>query len=664
MRDTSLYKTYKSDEDKAEVYNHRLGIADRDFDKWKEQAENWWARYENKAMLNQYTPKGHRVNVPTGVATIDSLFSALTAIDVDFIAEAKGRTLPEQAELATAALGVEWEACRVQEDANDAIKDSLIVGIGWVKVAYEYVSTWKTMPRRREDILADIDAYLAQEAAERDYTPTADEIAANIPLEEDMEMVIRDRIVVDYVPWDRIRFDPTARRVTDIRWVAQVTEMSLYEVQENPTFRDYVKRTQGGLKKLDQLKADSTIDLDLLGLMGKPTDDDGRCTVVEMWDFETGTVCTFVKGAKWLLNEQVNPFGTAYEMADRSPFVPLVLRKSTRRVRGVSDMELMAPSLDELNVYRSKLATFVERFVPKVLGPEDGLTDTGKQNLQSPEFGAYVEYAREASAQDFNPMSPPVLPSEVFGLPDRLENSIREATGVNELMRGLFPDRKRTATETAQVVSASSARQSEKRNTLELWFVDIAKRMLTLMQAYYTGDRMTQYVDDTYGNVAWEWTPEDILGEFELSITLTPREARDRQALRDEAMTVLNVVGPFSQPDQNGQSVVDRAALLRWTLKHFGLQNREILELLNLPEEQQMQAMAQQQMMAGQAAAQGGVVDPSMVPGPMDPNALAAAANPGAVPPDIAAAAVGGIGPGVPSAVQQVSESAGVRTKG
>lgn len=660
MRDTTLYKTYKTDKDKADVYNHRLSIADHEFDRWKEQGDNWWARYENRPQPNQYTPKGHRVNTPTGTATIDALFSALTAVDVDFLAHAKGHTEPDQAELAGAALSTEWRACRVQEDANDAIKDALVVGIGWVKVAYEYVTTWETMPRTSEDIRLDIDRLLAEAEEAGTPPPTADQVTELVAFEEDAEVVVRDRIVADYVPWDAIRWDPTAKRVKDIRWVAQLTQLPTYEVQENPAFREYVKRSQGGLKKLTELKADSSIDPDLLGA-GKPTDDDGRVTVVEFWDFETGTVCTFVKGADWLLNEGVNPFGGMYELQDRSPFVPLVLRKSTRRVRGVSDMELMAPSLDELNVYRSKLATFVERFVPKVLGPEDGLTDAGKQNLQSPEYGALVEVAREADVGQFQPMNPPVLPSEVFGLPERLEQGVREATGVNELMRGLFPDRKRTATETAEVVSASSARQSEKRNTMEQWFIDIAKRMVILMQAYYEGERMLRYVDETYGEVAWAWTPEDILGEFDLEISLTPRESKDRQSERDEALALLNVLGPFSEADQTGASVVDKAALVRWVTKKYGLSNREILELLNLPEEQQAQQMAMQQLQAGQAGAAGGVVDPSMVPGPLPPGELAALTNSGAVPSDIAAAGMGGFGPFAPDAAEAVSESAGVR---
>lgn len=660
MRDTTLYKKYGSDKDKVKVYNHRLGLADREFEKWQPAADRWWSRYENVPQVNQHTPKGHRVNVTTGTATIDALFSALTAVDVDFLALPKGRTSPEQAELATAALQTEWRALRIQEDANDAVKDALVASIGWVKVGYEYTTAMSRVPRPVEDVNAEIVALVneAQEAGDR--APTADQIAELVPLEEDVEQVLRDRVVVDYVAWDDIRFDPTAKRVKDIRWVAQVTKLPTYEVQQNPAFRQYVQDSTGSYKKLDELKADSTISHDLLG-SGRPTDDDGRVTVVEFWDFETGTVCTFVKHADWLLYEDANPFGGMPEMCDRSPFVPLVLRKSTRRVRGLGDIELLETTLEEMNIYRSRLATFIERFVPKVLAPEDAFTEAGKVNIQNGEYGAIVEYAREADPSGIQPMNPPVLPSEVYGMDERLERQAHEDTGANELMRGLFPDRKRTATETAEVVSASSARQSEKRNILELWFLDIARRIITLMQAYYTGERMLQYVDETYGQVAWEWAPEDILGEFELQLSLTPKEANDRQQMQDEAMTVLNVLGPFSQPDQSGASVVDQASLIKWVLKRFGLENREIVELLNLPEEQQAQQMAAQQVQAGQAAAAGGVVDPSMVPGPLPADELAAFTNQGAVPPDIAAAAVGGIGPGVEGAVEAVSESAGVR---
>jgi len=50
----------------------------------------------------------------------------------------------------------------VNPRANQAVKDALLVGIGWVKVAYEYHSEKKNLPRTDEDVSADIEALIAE----------------------------------------------------------------------------------------------------------------------------------------------------------------------------------------------------------------------------------------------------------------------------------------------------------------------------------------------------------------------------------------------------------------------------------------------------------------------------------------------------------------------
>lgn len=650
----NVYKIYKTDADKTKVYEHRLKLAEDDFRKWEKEARDAISRYENVPKEDQYTPTGHRVNVPSGTAIIDALFSSLTATDVDVLVSNMGQGSTDQADLATAALAKEWRIARVQQRANKAIKDALLCGIGWVKVGYDYQEATTTMPRLQEDIRREV-TNLVNSRIESGDEVDMDEILSGVPLVNEVQYALRDRIVVDYVPWDMVRFDPTAKQVEDIRWIAQITKLPAHEVKENEIFREYAKRSRGGLRKLEELDPDSSIESRGLGI--DPDDDDERITVIEFWDFETGTVCTFAKGKDWLLNETANPFSLNLDMQDKSPFVPLVLRVSPQRVRGVSDMALVLPTLDELNMYRSRLATYLERMSPKLLGPEDGLTDAGKENLRSREYGAYVEYAQTADPGAFRPLDPPAMPSEIFDVPTRLEQQIREATGVNELMRGLFPDRKRTATETAEVVSASAARQAEKRNTLEQFYIDVAKRMLQLMQMFYDAPRMLRYVTD-FGDVPWQWDAEDLQFEYDLELSLTPKESETRQSRRDDALAMLNVLGPLSQPGPDGSSAVDVKTLLKWFLMNYGLDRSDVAELLNTPGQQQTQRMEQQQIAAAQTQAVQGAPNPAMNPGPMSASELAAVTNAGQIPPEMLQGATGTT-PVSPGLAEQVSEQGG-----
>jgi hypothetical protein len=659
------YRVGQTDADKVKRYDHRMFIAQAEFDKEKDHFLDWWHRYENLPRRKQVTGKGHRVNVPTGVSVIDSLFSMMTAVNIDVILSAKGATTRPQAELATAALSHEWDLLGIQSEGNAAIKDASVVGIGWVKVGYEYSSQVSTDPRPREDVMGDLVELMRQASAARSNgvknVPEYDDIVGMVPIEEEVEHVLRDRIVVDYVPWDRILVDSTAKRIEDVKWVAQVTPMRVEDVRDNAAFQEYVKRTRGGTKRLKEIRGESTFEDDVLP-SGTVSDDDLFVKVYEFWDLEAGTVCTFIKGQDWLLNESANPFALNLDYKHRNPFVPCVLRKTATRLRGVSDMELIAPSLDEADVYRSATATFVERFVPKVAVEEDALTVEGKAALANNEYGAVVSYATGKDAPVA--LNPPVLPAEVFDMDHRIEETIRDAVGSNELTRGQFPDRKRTATETSEVVSASNARHAERRNTLETFWSDVANRVLQLMQLFYDQKRMTRYVDPTYGAVAWEWDADDVAMEYGLSVSLTPKEEPTAQSKRDDALAFFNFMVPLAQPGPDGSSPVDIVALVAWLATEYGISKQDQLAFLNLPEEKQAQQLAAQQNVAAMGSAAQGQPNPGLTTGPLDPGSVAALTNQGAVPPEVAAASAA---PGAAlsgQAVEAASESAGVRLPG
>ena len=658
-----MAREYATDADKVKAYNHRLKQAEDIFDQEATTVAPWVKRYENKPRLEEYTPKGHRTSVPTGTAIIDALFSSLTATDIDLIVTAIGGGTDDQEYLATAALSKEWDVTKANHRTAAAIKEALLIGIGWARVDYEYYAEPTEVTREDADIRADIEKLL-QEAEDSDgavATPDALQIAALVPVTEVQDTVLKSRIVVNFVPWDQLRVDPTATRLEDIRWYCQVQKLPADELQENPIYKAYTNHAGTG-KKLKDLKGDLQLDLGLVIPDARPVDEDMRVTVYELHDIETGTVCTFAKGADWLLNEAPEPLAINEDPEDRVPFVPLVLRSSTTRVRGVSEMELMMPTLKELDIYHSRLATYLERYSPKIIAEKGAITEAGKRAMRSQEYGAVVEM-EAGRVQDIKPFEPPQLPSEVYNVPDKLEQALRDATGVNELMRGLFPDRKRTATETAEVVTASAARQAEKRIQLERFYKGIARRILQLMQMFYTEDQLVRYLDYE-GPIEWNWTADDIIFETKLEVALTPKEELSRQQKRDEGMMLLNTFGPLAVPDpQSGQVMVDKVTLMRIVGDKMGVSRKDLSQLIPTAFQQQQQMLANAQNTAQQAQAQVGMVDPSLTPGPAGADQLARATNQGQIPPEILAAAAGNV-PGTPQAVGQVSENLGVKGTG
>jgi hypothetical protein len=303
-------------------------------------------------------------------------------------------------------------------------------------------------------------------------------------------------------------------------------------------------------------------------------------------------------------------------------------------------MEVISTSLDEETLYRSNMATYLARTVGKLLGPEDALSPEGKEALKSDQWNEYVGLMNGHQANEISPLAPPQLPQEFFQQDEKVQNDIRENTGTNELMRGMFPDKRRTATETNEVVSASSARQSEKRNVLERFYMDIAWRILSYIQLFYDKPRLSRMVDlENFSEVEWEWTADDVVMEADLEINLTPKEPNTREDQHNLAIELINTYGPIAQVPG---SPVDLEGVVTVAAELMGLDKQTIMRILTTKEERQQEQQEALQVQQQQAQAGAGETpQPMNTPGPMSGADLAQAVNPGEVPGDQMAAIAG-----------------------
>jgi hypothetical protein len=623
------YKVYKDVKDQLKLYDRRLQIAEKKFKEWEPDVKKRYKRYRQELLPTQVTADGHRISTPSGTATIDSLFSSLTAVQVDLEIENIGQGTRDQAYVTELGLKQEWRVTKAQRKSHPAIKDALIADIGWVKTYYEYAEHDEAYDRSEADMQADIeDVYMAA-LDDGGELPDPAEVSRATAKEEVVTIVDIDRICVEYVPWASLRWDPTASRLRDIRWVAQVTKLPLEEVRENADYIEFCGQHNNG-KKLRELTADGQLE-EVAGQTDIPEDSD-MVTVYEVWDLQTAKVFTYAKGRDFLLYEAPNPFAIYPDIWDRSPFVPCVLREDPESVMGVSDMRIIMPLLDELDTMHSNLATYVDRYTPKHLVKGGMLTESGKKALKSREYGIQVEVEQGYEpSTDHKEINPPPLPSEIFAIPQRLEQEIREATGVSDLMRGLFPEgTRRSATETEQVAAGTASRQSEKRNLLEEFYLTLARKILLLMQAFYDRERIARAVDE-YGEFQWEWSNEDIVLDAELHITLTPVEEKTLQNKKDDAMALVNLLGPLP--------IVDQAALITYVLEEFNVPRTLISEIVKTPEDVQVQQQQELQVQGEQAAvAAGAPPNPTNLPGPFAGADVGAVANTGELPPNLAGA--------------------------
>lgn len=582
MAKNQVFRVYEDEETMLAVYRRRLKMADVDYERREPEYRSFMERYRNEATEDQMTEDGTRVNVTQGVGTIDTMFSSLTAVDVEFILKRKGKATEAQAIAATIALNQAMRDTKMQRRAKKAIKDALIVDAGWVKVYYDYAEDVEVRDRPESAVRMQVAELLG-----KDPSLDTEALEKMVKMTEEVPIILRDRVCVDYVPFTDIRYDISAKQIEDARWVAQVTKMPAEEVRFNPSWRAFVLKRYGeveGARKLDELEGDSNITagMDYADVEGLGPDDsvadDARCSIVEMWDLETGLVTTYPKNSQDLiLYQRPNPLMLNMDLEDRNPFKCLIIRDDPSNLEGLGDMRVIMPSLEELDHYRTNIARHVERSIPKVWGPKDAIGQQGRKALESDEWMAYVGLEQSHSFQEIGQPTLPTVQAEVYSLQERIQAEIEETTGQNEITRGVFPSKRTTATEAQLVTTGGQARQGERRSCLEEFYIDIAGTALQLMQLFYDHERMVRYVGDAGDEFEWTFTKEDIAMEADIEISITPKENLTREERFQRAIFVANMLLPLPE--------ADRANIMQWTLREAGIDDDLIRTMVKTPEE-------------------------------------------------------------------------------
>jgi hypothetical protein len=491
-----------------------------------------------------------------------------------------------------------WRDTKGQKRAKHAIKDALLADVGWVKVYYDYKEDTDT----RDVPKAALEAQILELFGANLSDVTEEQVAAavesgDLKAVEEVTVVMRDRVCIDYVPWDLIRYDPTARQIEDMRWVAQYTVYPEHEVKNNPAWREFAATRYGarkGPKMLDDLSSDShassgtDYDANLLNDFGEDEEgDDDRITIIEMWDFETGLVTVYPKDHDDLvLHQRMNPLMFNLDLEDRNPFKPLIVRDDPDNFEGLGDMRVIFPGLEELDEYRSNQATYVARTIPKFFGPQDALDNDGKEKFKSPVWGEFVPLAGGHGKDSIGQVQIPSLPQEAYQIPEQVQAEMKEATGVNEPMRGVFPSKRTTATETQIVTGKGEERQSERRGALADWYIAIARTAMQLMQVFYDQERMMRFTDDLGQEFEWHWNKEDIALDADLKIAITPVENLTRDQRIQRAIQYMNLALPLPE--------TDRGELMKFVAREMGLRDDLVRSIVKSDQEVQMEQQAQQ----------------------------------------------------------------------
>ena len=436
-----------------------------------------------------------------------------------------------------------WRHYECQKEFRRAVKDTLIVGHGWVKTGYRFVE---------KDVETD---------APRE---TADELADASPesITESAQIITEDRPFVERIsPFD-VFVDSDCTSMSDLRWIAQRIRRPLSDVKKDKRYNS-VARNDAQPSHYSRYGLDGVRGRDHPRPSVEPED-----TYVEIWeyyDIDSGKMSVFCDGGdKFLVNPTEIPFSFGH------PFVMIPNYEVPDYFYPMGELEAIEPLQMELNQTRTQMMNHRKRFSRKWLYKESAFDADGRSALESDEDNVMVPVISEESINSVvGPMPAIISPPEFYNQSELISSDIDRVSGVSEYQRGSLPEIRRTATEAGIIQDAANARSSDKLALIERSIAEVARRLVALAQEFMTGEAAVR-VAGTGAKQVWLNFDRDYLqGEFDFEVEGGSTQPVNESVRRQQAVQVVDAMAPFVNT-----GIIDMAKLAGYLLTYgFGIKD-------------------------------------------------------------------------------------------
>jgi len=556
-------RTGKTQKELLVCYAQRCKISK----KWRaDKFDKTWKRlielYKGKQL--QGITKDDRIVINIVFSTVNVIVPSIAVNDPKITVNARTQDQEQNAMTCEAAINYWWRHFNWKLDIKRAVKDSITLGHGWVKVGWRYSE--KARPTTPEEQQAQYQG-LQQQAEQAAYANPA--IAAQLPTDEDIYDSVETQVFEPEVdcpfvervsPFD-LFIDPEATCPTDLKWIAQRIVLPIEAVKADER---YDKAARNDLKA-DMATNARWRDDDLTGEQEKANDDIRRVTIWEYWDIQHEFYCIYAEGAKrFLLKPTDNPYPFGH------PFFLLPNYEVTDQFYPIGDVEQIEPIQYELNGVRSDMMNHRKRYQRAYLFLRDKFTADGMSALSSSEDGRMIPVDGDEDLQRLvQPLQQVPLDAQMYSYSETIESDLELVSGVTEFQRGSAPETRRTATEAQMLNSATNARVSDKLAQVEVFMAEIAEAVIQLAQMYMTQEEAAKIVGGN-GQVSWaNFTPENIQGEFDFEVEAGSTQPKDENFKRQQALELFATMQPFIE-----QGILDPTAMVTYVLREgYGVKN-------------------------------------------------------------------------------------------
>ena len=436
-----------------------------------------------------------------------------------------------------------WRHYECQKEFRRAVKDTLIVGHGWVKTGYRFVE---------KDVETDAPRETADELA--DLSPES--------ITESAQIITEDRPFVERIsPFD-VFVDSDCTSMSDLRWIAQRIRRPLSDVKKDKRYNS-VARNDAQPSHYSRYGLDGVRGRDHPRPSVEPED-----TYVEIWeyyDIDSGKMSVFCDGGdKFLVNPTEIPFSFGH------PFVMIPNYEVPDYFYPMGELEAIEPLQMELNQTRTQMMNHRKRFSRKWLYKESAFDADGRSALESDEDNVMVPVISEESINSVvGPMPAIISPPEFYNQSELISSDIDRVSGVSEYQRGSLPEIRRTATEAGIIQDAANARSSDKLALIERSIAEVARRLVALAQEFMTGEAAVR-VAGTGAKQVWLNFDRDYLqGEFDFEVEGGSTQPVNETVRRQQAVQVVDAMAPFVDT-----GIIDMAKLAGYLLTYgFGIKD-------------------------------------------------------------------------------------------
>lgn len=477
-----------------------------------------------------------------------------------------------------------WETYDTQTEAQEALRDAGIAGIGILKTVWKYEEIRYVEPDP-EDV-----------AAMREYRDQLSLVLGELPADDKVYEFLKRKAVqvVDNRPearrisyWE-VFLDSQARSLREVNWIAHRYWRPLEDVEADEFLRETVRKSYRSLID-DPAYPHNPSHNNLSEPEGRnrrsmvnDTSGVDMVELVELWDLRRRRlyICRWedLGNPDRLLYEGLWPFKVGH------PFVFLTLGPSFSlpdQVYPLSLAEMIGPEQYELTTIGRELMRQRLYTKQKFAGDEELMTEEVEAVLRSAQNGAIAKIRTDG--RDIRELLMPLpgmqVDPQLYQQQGLVEGMIVKKTGITEYQRGLVSGN-RSATEVSTVDEYAQGRVNLLIHAVQQAMVDLARKMLGLCAQYMTTKQVARILDinpaelppnpDAYmmnGALVYPFDRNDIAGEYDFSMSITSAMAETPQA---RAQRLLQFAQAFAQ-----DPFVNRAAIAVEYAKEIGLENPE-----------------------------------------------------------------------------------------